>query len=96
MTVFRGSVGVWWTAASAAVANAISWQVGAVMVVGLVAHGTFSLLGEWQRRKTFRELVAEAPTGTVVRQEDDLRGRSMTVTLGSGEPQLRAVVEDQG
>jgi hypothetical protein len=71
-----------WAAMTTA-ANVISWHAAAMTLVALVVSGVLRMLTEWQRRQTFRVLMAGAPEGTVVTQHDSRGGLSMRASLGS-------------
>ena len=52
-------------------------------LAALVLSGVLRLLAEWQRRETFRVLMAGTPEGTVVTQHDSPDGHFMRASLGS-------------
>lgn len=64
-------------------ASMVSWQAAALTLAALVVCSVLRLLTEWQRRETFKALMAGAPEGTTVTQHDGPEGQSMRVALGS-------------
>jgi hypothetical protein len=60
-----------------------SWRTALLGLAILVTCGTLRLFTEWQRRKTFTEVLKGAPGGTVIVQHDGPGGKVMTVTWGS-------------
>ncbi|REF00792.1 hypothetical protein [Thermomonospora umbrina] len=66
-------------------AGLISWRAAAMALAILALSGAFRIILEWQRRRTFVALVAGAPQGTVIVQQDRPGEQTMRVTLG-GRP----------
>ncbi|MGI8333698.1 hypothetical protein ACRYCC_27430 [Actinomadura scrupuli] len=81
MMLLRTPQGSVW-AMLTATANTISWQAATLTLAALAVPGVLRLCTEWQRRRTFLALVADAPEGTVVVQQEDPGGQTMKVTLG--------------
>lgn len=79
MTLFRTMQGSAWAVLTATV---VSWQAAVLMLAALVVAGVLRLLAEQQRRRTLLALVANAPEGTVVMQQDGPDGQAMRVTFG--------------
>jgi hypothetical protein len=63
--------------------GAISWRIALLFLAILSVGVVLRLLTEWQRRKTFASLLASAPAGTVIVQQDGPEGETMSVTWGS-------------
>ncbi|MEU9020384.1 hypothetical protein [Actinomadura sp. NPDC048394] len=68
----------------------VSWRAAAMVVAILVVSGVMRILLEWQRRRTFAALMADAPPGTVVVQRDRPGEQTMRVTLGGQTRRSRA------
>jgi hypothetical protein len=74
--------GGWATPMGAVASGVISWRVALLVLAILATGAVLRLLTEWQRRKTFGSLLASAPAGTVIVQQDDPKGETMTVMWG--------------
>jgi hypothetical protein len=60
-----------------------SWRTALLGLAILGTRGSLRLFTEWQRRKTFTQVLKGAPGGTVIVQHDGPGGQVMTVTWGS-------------
>ncbi|WP_149261712.1 hypothetical protein [Actinomadura sp. K4S16] len=96
MTVLKpAGGGAWWTTmVGGGMAGLISWRAAGMVLVVLAVSGITRIFIEWQRRRTFTALAADAPHGTVIVQQDGPDGQMMRVTLG-GRSRLRPS-EDSG
>ena len=66
-----------------AMAHAGSWQAEALALAFLLTEGLIRLLFEWQRRRTLRVLLGQAPAGTRITQRDGRR-HSLYLMVGGG------------
>ena len=81
--------------AGAATCGAISWRA-ALLALGIITTcGALGLFTEWQRRKTFAELLKSAPDGTVIVQQDGPGGQVMAVTWGGSSKSAVLPPEDR-
>jgi hypothetical protein len=79
--VKASQTGIWM--AMTASANVISWQAAAITLAALIISGVMQLLNEWQRRKTIKELISGAQSGTVVVLSDSPGGQTLKARLES-------------
>jgi hypothetical protein len=87
MMLMRASREGAWMGLTAA-AGVVSWQAAGMTLAALIASGVLRLLAEWQRRKTLSVLIAHAPEGTQLTQQDTPPGQFMQVRLGPSSRQL--------
>ena len=73
-----------------ALSGVLSWRAATMVVAILAVSGAVRILLEWQRRRTFVALMADAPPGTVIVQSDRPKEQTMRITLG-GRPRRSRV-----
>jgi len=80
--LMKSACGGWVARMGAVASGVITWRVALLVFAVLAADVALRLLTEWQRRRTFASLLAKAPVGTVIVQQDGPEGETMTVTWG--------------
>ncbi|MFI6317610.1 hypothetical protein ACIBG8_08820 [Nonomuraea sp. NPDC050556] len=72
------------------ISGLISWRAAMALLAIVIVSGIFRIIIEWQRRRTFVALVADALPGTVVVQQDGPEGQTMRVSLGAQRTRPRS------